>query len=58
MHVFFDLYIWTITSGMNVDCSLIPVAYDAISAHVVVIDRNRSKTILQEINAILERNAK
>ena len=43
---------------MNVDCSLIPVAYDAISAHVVVIDRNRSKTILQEINAILERNAK
>ena len=43
----FDLHIWTITSGMN-----------AISAHVVVIDRNRSQTILQEINAILEKKFK
>jgi cobalt-zinc-cadmium efflux system protein len=40
----FDLHIWTITSGMN-----------AISAHVVIIDRNRSGTILQEINAILDK---
>jgi len=43
----FDLHIWTITSGMN-----------AISAHVVVIDRSRSQTILQEINAILEKKFK
>ena len=43
----FDLHIWTITSGMN-----------AISAHVVIIDRTRSQTILQEINAILERKFK
>jgi cobalt-zinc-cadmium efflux system protein len=43
----FDLHIWTITSGMN-----------AISAHVVVIDRNRSDAILQEINAVLENKFK
>ena len=43
----FDLHIWTITSGLN-----------AISAHVVVIDRTRSQTILQEINAILEKKFK
>jgi cobalt-zinc-cadmium efflux system protein len=43
----FDLHIWTITSGMN-----------AISAHVVVIDRNRSDVILQEINAVLEKKFK
>jgi cobalt-zinc-cadmium efflux system protein len=43
----FDLHIWTITSGMN-----------AISAHVVVIDRSRSQIILQEINAILEKKFK
>lgn len=43
----FDLHIWTITSGMN-----------AISAHVVIIDRSRSQTILQEINALLEKKFK
>jgi cobalt-zinc-cadmium efflux system protein len=43
----FDLHIWTITSGMN-----------AISAHVVIIDRNRSDAILQEINAVLEKKFK
>lgn len=43
----FDLHIWTITSGMN-----------AISAHVVIIDRNRSDAILQEINAVLEKQFK
>ncbi len=43
----FDLHIWTITSGMN-----------AISAHVVIINRNRPETILQEINAVLEKKFK
>jgi cobalt-zinc-cadmium efflux system protein len=43
----FELHIWTITSGMN-----------ALSAHVVVIDRSKSHTILQEINSILERTFK
>jgi cobalt-zinc-cadmium efflux system protein len=43
----FDLHIWTITSGMN-----------ALSGHVVVIDRVRSQTILQEINAILDKKFK
>jgi len=43
----FDLHIWTITSGMH-----------AISAHVVIIDRNRSDTILQDINVILEKKFK
>jgi cobalt-zinc-cadmium efflux system protein len=43
----FDLHIWTITSGMN-----------ALSGHVVVIDGVRSQTILQEINAILEKKFK
>ena len=41
----FDLHIWTITSGIH-----------ALSAHVVVIDNNRSREILQEINSILEKN--
>jgi cobalt-zinc-cadmium efflux system protein len=43
----FDLHIWTITSGMN-----------AISAHVVIIDRTRPGYILQEINAVLEKKFK
>src|SRR5215467_8436783 len=43
----FDLHKWTITSGMN-----------AISAHVVIINRNRPEWILQEINAILEKKFK
>ena len=43
----FDLHIWTITSGMN-----------AISAHVVIINRSRPGSILQEINAILEKKFK
>ena len=43
----FDLHIWTITSGMN-----------AVSAHVVIIDRSRPDSILQEINAVLERKFK
>jgi cobalt-zinc-cadmium efflux system protein len=41
----FDLHIWTIKSGIH-----------ALSAHVVVIDNNRSREILQEINSILEKN--
>lgn len=41
----FDLHIWTITSGMH-----------ALSAHVVVLENNKSKEILQEINSILEKN--
>lgn len=40
----FDLHIWTITSGIH-----------ALSAHVVVIDNNKSRQILQEINSILEK---
>jgi cobalt-zinc-cadmium efflux system protein len=43
----FDLHIWTITSGIH-----------ALSAHVVVIDNNRSSAILQEINSILENKFK
>lgn len=43
----FDLHIWTITSGIH-----------ALSAHVVVIDNNRSREILQQINSILEKNFK
>jgi cobalt-zinc-cadmium efflux system protein len=43
----FDLHIWTITSGIH-----------ALSAHVVVIDNNRSREILHEINSILEKNFK
>jgi cobalt-zinc-cadmium efflux system protein len=43
----FDLHIWTITSGIN-----------AISTHVVVMNRNRPETILQEINAILDKKFK
>lgn len=41
----FDLHIWTITSGIH-----------ALSAHVVVMDNNRAREILQEINSILENN--
>lgn len=41
----FDLHIWTITSGIH-----------ALSAHVVILDNNRSGEILQEINSILEKN--
>jgi cobalt-zinc-cadmium efflux system protein len=40
----FDLHIWTITSGIY-----------ALSAHVVIMDNNRSGGILQEINSILEK---
>lgn len=43
----FDLHIWTITSGIHF-----------LSAHVVIIDNNRSREILQEINSILEKNFK
>lgn len=43
----FDLHIWTITSGMN-----------SMSAHVVVIDMNRSQAILHEISSLLERQFK
>jgi cobalt-zinc-cadmium efflux system protein len=43
----FDLHVWTITSGIH-----------ALSAHVVVINTNKSQTILQQINAILEKNFK
>jgi cobalt-zinc-cadmium efflux system protein len=40
----FDLHIWTIASGIY-----------ALSAHVVIMDNNRSGGILQEINSILEK---
>ena len=40
----FDLHIWTITSGIH-----------ALSAHVVVINQDRSHSILQEINSLLEK---
>jgi len=43
----FDLHIWTITSGIH-----------ALSAHVVVLENNKSNEILQEINSILEKNFK
>jgi cobalt-zinc-cadmium efflux system protein len=43
----FDLHIWTITSGMH-----------TLSAHVVIMDPNRSHVILQEINSILEKKFK
>lgn len=39
----FDLHIWTITSGIH-----------ALSAHVVIMDNNKSVEILQEINSVLE----
>lgn len=39
----FQLHIWTITSG-----------FDALSAHVVVMDIRRSEIILKEITAMLE----
>jgi cobalt-zinc-cadmium efflux system protein len=40
----FELHIWSITSGMH-----------ALSTHVVIIDTNKSQTILQEINSTLEK---
>lgn len=40
----FDLHIWTITSGIH-----------ALSAHVVIMESNRSRATLQEINSILEK---
>jgi len=43
----FDLHVWTITTGIY-----------ALSAHVVVININKSQTILQEINSILEKTFK
>lgn len=43
----FELHIWTITSGMN-----------SLSAHVVIIDTSKAQAILQEINAILEKQFK
>jgi cobalt-zinc-cadmium efflux system protein len=43
----FELHIWTITSGMN-----------SLSAHVVIIDTSKSQVILQEINAVLEKQFK
>ena len=39
----FDLHIWSITSGIT-----------ALSAHVIVLDLNRSQTILQDINSLLD----
>jgi len=41
----FDLHIWTITSGIH-----------ALSAHVVILDNNKSSEILQEINSRMEKN--
>ena len=41
----FDLHVWTITSGIY-----------ALSAHVVIMNSSKSQAILQEINAILEKN--
>lgn len=41
----FDLHIWTITSGIH-----------ALSAHVVIMDNNRSREVLQAINSIIEKN--
>ncbi len=43
----FDLHVWTITSGIY-----------ALSAHVVVMNINKSQAILQEINSTLEKNFK
>lgn len=43
----FQLHIWTITSG-----------FDALSAHVVVIDTSRSESILKEITSLLENRFK
>ncbi len=43
----FELHIWCITSGIN-----------ALSAHVVVMDKERSNRILQDINAVLEKRFK
>ena len=39
----FDLHIWSITSGIT-----------ALSAHVIVLDLNRSQAILQDINSLLD----
>ena len=43
----FDLHIWTITSGIH-----------ALSAHVVIMNNNKSAEILQEINSLLENRFK
>jgi len=43
----FDLHVWTITTGIY-----------ALSAHVVVMNINKSQSILQEINSILEKTFK
>lgn len=40
----FELHIWTVTSGVN-----------ALSAHVVIIDTDRSQEILKEIISLLEK---
>lgn len=43
----FQLHIWTITSG-----------FDALSAHVVIMDINKSESILKEITSLLENRFK
>jgi len=43
----FDLHIWSITSGMN-----------ALSAHVVIMDKSKAQTLLKEITGILENKFK
>lgn len=43
----FQLHIWTITSG-----------FDALSAHVVVMDTGKSESILKEITSLLENRFK
>ena len=43
----FELHIWSITSGMN-----------ALSAHVVVMDMESSKRVLQDVNTLLEKRFK
>ncbi|MFY9300741.1 MAG: cation diffusion facilitator family transporter [Candidatus Nitrosotenuis sp.] len=43
----FQLHIWTITSG-----------FDALSAHVVVMDTSKSESILKEITSLLENRFK
>lgn len=40
----FDLHIWTITSGMH-----------TLTAHVIVLDLEKSQSILRQINSILEK---
>lgn len=40
----FDLHIWSITSGIH-----------ALSAHVMIINSDKSQSVLQEINSLLEK---